>query len=58
MSQQPFWKKKSKKSLNLKNASFVHKHGIYLPNHANLIKKDLNFIVKSFKQIAKPIFFN
>jgi len=58
MGQQPFWKKKSKKSLNLKKASFVHKHGIYLPNHANLIKKDINFIVKSFKQIAKPIFFN
>ena len=42
----------------LRNANFVHKYGLYLPNHANISKLDIDYIVKCFKSIAKPIFFN
>ena len=38
------------------NSEFVDTHGLYLPNHANLTFKDVDFICKTFLKIAKPIF--
>ena len=57
MGQQPFWKKKFVNQKKLNNAYFVNRYGIYLPNHASLSFKDIDYITKCFKQIAKPIFF-
>ena len=57
MGQQPFWKKKFVNQKKLKNAQFVNKYGIYLPNHASLSFRDIDYITKCFKKIAKPIFF-
>jgi dTDP-4-amino-4,6-dideoxygalactose transaminase len=57
MGQQPFYKKKFTNQKLLKNASFVNKYGIYLPNHASLEPKNLDYIIKHFKSFAKPIFF-
>tara|TARA_B100000575_G_scaffold267880_2_gene246323 strand:+ start:158 stop:1333 length:1176 start_codon:yes stop_codon:yes gene_type:complete len=58
MAQQPFIKNKFKNKINLNNAKFVDKYGIYLPNHANLSKGDIDYISEQFLKIAKPIFFN
>ncbi len=58
MAQQPFIKKIKKNNLGFQNSRFVDKYGIYLPNHANLSIKDINFISNQFLKIAKPIFFN
>jgi len=58
MGQQPFIKKINKYNLNLKNAKFVDRYGIYLPNHANLSLKDVDFISSQFLKVAKPISFN
>ena len=58
MAQQPFIKKIKKNNFDFKNSRFVDKYGIYLPNHANLFIKDIDFISKQFLKIAKPIFFN
>tara|TARA_B110000483_G_C18164333_1_gene530571 strand:+ start:126 stop:1298 length:1173 start_codon:yes stop_codon:yes gene_type:complete len=57
MAQQPFLKRNIKKINHLDNAEFVDKYGIYLPNHANLSLKDVDYISNKFLQIAKPIFF-
>ena len=56
MGQQPFLKKIIK-SKNLINANFVDKFGLYLPNHASLNIKDINYISACFSQIAKPTYF-
>ncbi len=56
IAKQPFWIKKHK-THKLKNADTIHKYGIYLPNHPKLSRNDINFITKTFKKIAKPIFF-
>ena len=56
--QQPFWKKNFINQKKLPNASFVHRYGLYLPNHANINKLDIDYISKCFKFIAEPIFFN
>ena len=58
MGQQPFWKKKFVNQKKLSNAKFVHKYGLYLPNHANINQFDIDYISKCFKSVAKPIFFN
>ena len=58
MGQQPFWKKNFTNQKKLPNASFVHKYGLYLPNHANINRFDINYISKCFKFIAEPIFFD
>ena len=58
MGQQPFIKKINKYNLNLKNAKFVDRYGIYLPNHANLSLKDVDFISSQFLKVAKPISFD
>ncbi len=57
MAQQPFLKNKFKNKINLNNAKFVDKYGIYLPNHANLSQHDIDYISEQFLKIAKPIFF-
>jgi CDP-4-dehydro-6-deoxyglucose reductase, E1 len=57
MGQQPFWRKKAKNNSLLPNAEFINQYGLYLPNHANLSFKDIDYICKNFNYCAKPIFF-
>ena len=57
MSQQPFWKKHFINQKKLPNATFVDRYSLYLPNHANITKFDIDYISKCFKFLAKPIFF-
>jgi CDP-4-dehydro-6-deoxyglucose reductase, E1 len=57
MGQQPFLKTKKIIKENLNFAKFIDKNGIYLPNHANLSLKDVDYISDHFNKIAKPIFF-
>ena len=57
MGQQPFWKRKLIQKYKLPNAEFIDRHGLYLPNHANLTIKDIDFICKNFVLTAKPTFF-
>ncbi len=57
MGQQPFLKKICHNKKDLLNARFVDKYGIYLPNHANLSFKNIDYIVKIFKSISIPIKF-
>ena len=57
MGQQPFLKTKKVIKENLNFAKFIDKNGIYLPNHANLSLKDVDYISDHFNNIAKPIFF-
>ena len=58
MGQQPFLKSKQIIKNKLPSAEFIDKHGLYLPNHANLSIKDVDFICKHFQSSAKPIFFS
>ena len=58
MGQQPFLKSKLIIKNKLPSAEFIDKHGLYLPNHANLTIKDVDFICKHFQLSAKPIFFS
>ena len=58
MGQQPFWRKKFLNQKQLKNANFVHRYGLYLPNHANISELNIDYIAKCFKSIARPAFFN
>ena len=55
MGQQPFLKKITSNKKDLKNAQFVDKYGIYLPNHAYISFKNIDNISKIFNSIAKPI---
>ena len=55
MGDQPFIKKKYLNNVSLKNAQFVDKYGLYLPNHANLSLNDINYVTKKFLSIAIPI---
>ena len=57
MGQQPFWKSKFINKYKLPNAEFIDKYGLYLPNHANLSLKDIDFICKNFILVAKPKLF-
>ena len=57
MGQQPFLNKICFNKKDLSNAKFVDKYGIYLPNHANLSFKNIDYIVKIFKSISIPIKF-
>jgi len=54
ISNQPFWLKNNKKQ-KFPFANLIDKNGIYLPNHANLSKKDVNYICSEFSKIAKVI---
>jgi len=57
VAQQPFWKKNFINQKKLSNATFVDRYSLYLPNHANITKFDIDYISKCFKFLAKPIFF-
>ncbi len=57
MGQQPFLEKICFNKKELINAKFVNEYGIYLPNHANINFKDIDFISKEFKSVAVPINF-
>ena len=58
MGQQPFLKKISFNKKELVNAKFVDKYGIYLPNHANISFKDIDYVTNNFKTIAVPVYFH
>lgn len=58
MANQPFCKNKSINKEKLKNAEFVDRYGLYLPNHANITKLDIDHITNCFLDVAEPIFFN
>jgi len=45
--------KKNYKKNKLPNVDIIHKYGIYLPNHSNQTIKDIKFITKEFKKVAK-----
>jgi Predicted pyridoxal phosphate-dependent enzyme apparently involved in regulation of cell wall biogenesis len=57
MGQQPFLKKRLIKNNDLQNSNKVDKFGIYLPNHANLRFKDIDYVTKIFKEVAIPFNF-
>ena len=57
MGQQPFLQKRSFKNNELINSKKVDKYGIYLPNHANLTLRDIDFVSKVFQKVAKPFNF-
>ena len=56
MGQQPFWKKKTNTKNSLPNAEFINKYGLYLPNHANLSIKDIDFICKILRYLGNQFF--
>ena len=58
MAKQPFCINKSINKEKLKNAEFVDRYGLYLPNHANITKLDIDYITNCFLDVAEPIFFN
>jgi CDP-6-deoxy-D-xylo-4-hexulose-3-dehydrase len=58
MANQPFCINKFINKEKLKNAEFVDKYGLYLPNHANITLSDIDYITDCFLDIAEPIFFN
>lgn len=49
----PFWLK-THGALALPNADKVHDFGIYLPNHHNLTRTDIERVAETFTQIAIP----
>ena len=56
MNRQPFIKKIKIIKANLKNSEFVDKYGLYLPNHANLNFKDIDFICKGLRRSQNQFF--
>ncbi len=58
MAKQPFCANKLLNKEKLKNAEFVDKYGLYLPNHANITFSDINYITNCFQDTAQPIFFD
>ena len=57
MGQQPFLKKRSFSNKDLINSKYVDAYGIYLPNHANLNFKDIDYVSRVFKEVAEPFYF-
>ena len=57
MGQQPFLKKRSFSNKDLINSKYVDAYGIYLPNHANLKFKDIDYVSRVFKKVAEPFNF-
>ena len=53
INQQPFWHERFGKSNNVKNADFLHKHGLYLPNNHELKKQEIEFICGIVNKILK-----
>ena len=58
MAKQPFCINKFINKEKLKNAEFVDKYGLYLPNHANITISDIDYITNCFLDIAQPTFFD
>ena len=52
ISNQLFWKKLGRKQ-KFPNSELIHNYGLYLPNHANLGKKEITYISKEFLKKAK-----
>ncbi|MDE0470928.1 MAG: DegT/DnrJ/EryC1/StrS family aminotransferase, partial [Ekhidna sp.] len=54
ISRHPFWKKYNSDNSckDLPNANYLHDHGIYLPNHHNMSKKDIYHVAETFMNIA------
>jgi len=50
----PFWIKKYGET-SLKMADIVHDYGLYLPNHLNIDKKDIEYVCDKFKEVAIPL---
>ena len=46
INQQPFWYERYGKSDEFKNADYLHKNGLYLPNNHELKTEDIEFISK------------
>ena len=57
MANQPFCLNKPINKEKLKNAEFVDRYGLYLPNHANITLSDIDHITECFLDIAEPISF-
>lgn len=53
MGRHPFWIKKYGIK-NLPNADIVHDNGLYLPNHANIGKEEIDYVCRIFKEVAVP----
>lgn len=56
ISSHPAFKKYKHKNNNYNNASFVDKHGIYIPNHPDLKVDEIKNICKLIKKYSEPIF--
>ena len=57
MGLQPFWKNKYGSYYSLRYSDQVHNQGIYLPINADMSIKDVNYVCKKFKKVAKPYLF-
>ena len=53
----PFWIKKLGE-VRLPMADIIHDNGLYLPNHYNIGKEEIDFICDKFKEVARPYNFN
>ena len=51
---QPFWVKKFGEA-DLPNANLVHTNGLYLPNHQNLNKEEVEFVAEKLCAIGEPL---
>ncbi len=54
ISNQLFWKKLGRKQ-KFPNSELIHNYGLYLPNHANLGRKEITYISKEFLKKAKVL---
>lgn len=54
ISRQPFWKKykSDSPSDDLPNADFLHDYGLYLPNHHNMSKEDVNRVAQALMKVS------
>ena len=52
----PFWIKRYGVK-NYPNADIIHNNGLYLPNHAKLEPKQIEYICSRFKEAAEPLQF-
>lgn len=53
----PFWIQKLGE-VRLSMADIIHDNGLYLPNHYNIGKEEIDFICDKFKEVARPYNFN
>jgi len=55
MGNQPFFIKRYGSNQDLKNASIIHDHGIYIPNNHRMKEKDVKFICEKINSVIKPL---